>query len=137
MNLFIGKGRLTKDPELKYAQNENSTAIARFPIAIPRRFKKDGQPDSDFLNCTAFGKQAEFIEKFFKKGQEALIEGNIQTRSWDGEDSKKHYATDVIVNQIEFCGKKSDNEKVESQGEQNKPEPTNVCVDESDTDLPF
>ena len=104
MNKFIGIGRLTKDPEIKVTQN--GTKVAKFTIAINRKFKKE---ETDFLNVLTFNKTAEFIEKYFTKGQEILIEGSVQTRSWENQDGKKSYATEIIANEVGFVGSKKDN----------------------------
>ena len=81
-------GRLTRDPEVRYAQNESGTAVARFSIAVDRRFKRDGEPDADFFNCTAFGKQAEFVEKYLRKGTKMLITGRIQNDNYTNKDGQ-------------------------------------------------
>ena len=111
-NLVILKGRLTREPEIRFTQT-NNTKVAAFSLAVNRKFKNaEGKYEADFFNCTAFGNSAEFIQKYFKKGQEALIEGRIQNRSWDDENGQKRYATDIIVEAIEFCGSKSDSSNV-------------------------
>lgn len=102
MNLIILKGRLARDIDLKYAQTTN-TAIAGGSIAVQRRFVKEEGVDVDFFNFTAFGKQAETMSKFLKKGSEVVIQGRLQTRSWEDNEGKKRYATDVIVDSFEFC----------------------------------
>ena len=108
MNQFIGKGRLCADPEIRYAQAQNGEqmAVARYRLAINRRGKDAG---ADFLNCVAFGKQGEFAEKYLKKGQEILIQGRIQTGSYQKQDGSKVYTTDIVVESHEFCGTKEDN----------------------------
>lgn len=107
MNKFIGKGRLTRDPEIRYSQGQNneSMIMARYTLAINRRGKKD---EADFINCVAFGKNGEFAEKYLKKGQEILIYGRVQTGSYTNKDGQKVYTTDIIVDEHEFCGTKSD-----------------------------
>lgn len=107
MNKFIGKGRLTRDPEIRYSQGQNneSMIMARYTLAINRRGKKD---EADFINCVAFGKNGEFAEKYLKKGQEILICGRVQTGSYTNKDGQKVYTTDIIVDEHEFCGTKSD-----------------------------
>ena len=106
MNKVILMGRLTRDAEVRYSQGERATAVARFGFAVPRKFKNDGQ-DCDFINCVAFGKQAEFIEKYTYKGIKLLIEGRIQTGSYTNKDGAKVYATDVIVESCEFAESKN------------------------------
>ena len=99
-------GRLTRDPE--YSQTPSGVNVTRFSIAVNRRFAKEGQQQADFINCTAWRQQAEFIYKFFKKGSMMAVVGSIQTRSWDGADGKKQYATDVVVDEAYFTGSKSE-----------------------------
>ena len=107
MNKFVGLGRLTKDPEVRYSQGENASAISRITLAIDRRFKRDGEPNADFINCVAFGKTAEFQEKYFRKGTKAAIVGRIQTGSYVNKDGNKVYTTDVIVEEQEFAESKN------------------------------
>lgn len=102
MNLIMLKGRLSRDIDLKYTQT-NNMAIASGSIAIQRRFVKEGEVDVEFFNFTSFGKTAETMSKFLKKGSEVLIQGRLQTRSWIDNEGKKRYATDVIVDSFEFC----------------------------------
>ena len=108
MNSFSGVGRLTRDPEIRVSNNENQTKVARFSIAINRRFKKENEPEADFINCVAFGKTAEFIEKFFKKGMAIGINGRIQTGSYTNKDGVKVYTTDIAVENAEFVERKAD-----------------------------
>lgn len=90
MNKVILMGRLTRDPEMRYAQNENGTAVARYTLAVDRRFKRDGEQDADFIGCVVFGKGAEFAEKYLSKGTKIVITGRIQTGSYtDRETGKK------------------------------------------------
>ena len=107
MNRVILMGRLTRDPEVRYAQNENGTAVARFSIAVDRRFKRDGEPDADFFNCTAFGKQAEFVEKYLRKGTKMLITGRIQNDNYTNKDGQTVYSVRVIVDEMEFAESKN------------------------------
>ncbi len=106
MNKVILMGRLTRDPE--YSQTPSGVTMARFSIAVNRRFAKEGQQQADFINCTAWRQQAEFICKYFKKGSMIAVVGSIQTRSWDGQDGKKQYATDVVVDEAYFTGSKNE-----------------------------
>lgn len=131
MNLIMLKGRLARDIDLKYAQTTN-TAIAGGSIAVQRRFVKEGDVDVDFFNFTAFGKQAETMSKFLKKGSEVVIQGRLQTRSWEDNEGKKRYATDVIVDSFEFCGKKEENST-----SNNIPTEVNVVENNDSDDLPF
>ena len=99
-------GRLTADPELR--QTPQGIAVARFTIAVDRRFKREGGQQADFISCTAWRQQAENICRFFGKGRMIAIEGQIQTRSWDGQDGKRQYATDVVVDNFYFTGSKTE-----------------------------
>lgn len=106
MNKVIMMGRLTKDPEVRYAQGANGTTIAAFSIAVDRRFKREGEPEADFFNCTAFGKTAEFAEKFLKKGTKVVLEGRLQNDSYTNKDGVKVTATKIMVDQVEFAESK-------------------------------
>ena len=106
MNKVILMGRLTRDPEVRYSQGENTTAVARFTLAVDRRFKQEGGAIADFIGCVAFGKNAEFIEKYFRQGTKALITGRIQTGSYTNRDGQKVYITDVVVEETEFAESK-------------------------------
>lgn len=104
MNKVVLKGNLTKDVEL--ATTSNGISVARFTVAVQRRFANaDGEREADFINCVAWRNTAEFVNKYFKKGNQILVCGAIQTRSYDAEDGTKRYVTEVIVDEVEFCGK--------------------------------
>ena len=107
MNKVILMGRLTRDPEVRYSQGATATAIARFSIAVDRRFKRDGEPDADFINCVAFGKTGEFIERYGHKGTKFVVEGRIQTGSYTNKDGQRVYTTDVVTENIEFAESKN------------------------------
>ena len=107
MNKVILMGRLTRDPEVRYSQGENATAVARFTLAVDRRFRRD-DASTDFIGCVAFGRNAEFIEKYFRQGTKALITGRIQTGSYTNRDGQKVYTTDVVVEDQEFAESKND-----------------------------
>ena len=128
MNKVILMGRLTRDPEVRYSQGASQTAVARFSIAVDRRFKREGGPTADFFNCTAFGKQAEFIERYLHQGTKIVAEGRIQTGSYTNKDGQKVYTTDVVVENCEFAESKNsagaDNGFVAS-----RPEPTSAIGD--------
>lgn len=109
MNKVILLGRLTKDPEVRYTQSENMLAIARYTLAVDRRFKKEGQPSADFINCVAFGKSAEFAEKYMTKGRLFGVIGRIQTRNYDKKE--KVYVTEVVVEEQYFAYSKKDDKK--------------------------
>lgn len=107
MNKVILMGRLTRDPEVRYLQNESGTAVARFSIAVDRRFKRDGDPDADFFNCTCFGKQAEFVEKYLRKGTKMLIIGRIQNDNYTNKDNQQVYSVRVMIDEMEFAESKN------------------------------
>lgn len=101
MNKVIESGRLTKDAEITYTQG-NNMAVARFTLAVDRKFKQEGQPTADFIRCIAFGKTAEFFERFGRKGTKFFVEGRIQTGSYTNKDGQKVYTTDVVIENAEF-----------------------------------
>ena len=107
MNKVILMGRLTRDPEVRYSQGSSQTAVARFSVAVDRRFKREGQPDADFFNCTAFGRQAEFIERYLRKGTKILLSGSIQNDNYTNKDGQQVYSVRVIVDEIEFAESKN------------------------------
>lgn len=119
MNKVILMGRLTRDPEIRYG-GANNTAVAKFSFAVPRKFKRDNEPDCDFINCTAFGKTAEFIEKWCRQGTKLLLEGHWQTGSYTNKDGQKVYANDCMVESCEFAESKN----ASQQNTQSRPEPT-------------
>lgn len=106
MNLVVLKGRLTRDPEVRYSQGSTSMATAKYCLAIDRKFKREGEPTADFINCVAFGKQGEFAEKYLRQGMAVLVKGRILTGSYTNKDGKKVYTTDVVVEEHEFCESK-------------------------------
>ena len=107
MNKVILMGRLTRDPDIRYSAGENATAVARYTLAVDRRFKRDGEPSADFINCVAFGRSAEFAEKYFHQGIKIAITGRIQTGSYTNREGNKVYTTDVIVEDQEFAESKN------------------------------
>jgi single-strand DNA-binding protein len=108
MNLVILCGRLTRDPDVRYSQTANgSMAVARYSLAVDRRFKREGEPNADFINCIAFGKNGEFAEKYLHKGTKIIVNGHIQTGSYTNKDGKKVYTTDVIIESQEFAESKN------------------------------
>ena len=108
MNNVSLVGRLVRDPEVRYGQNE-SVSVAKFSLAVERRFKRDGDPTVDFLNCTVFGKSAEFTEKYFRKGMRVAITGRIQTGSYKNKDGQTVFTTEIIVESQEIAQSKSEN----------------------------
>ena len=108
MNRVILCGRLTREPEVRYSQTASgSMAVARYTLAVDRKFKKEGEQNADFINCIAFGKSGEFAEKYFFKGIKIAISGRIQTGSYTNKDGQRVYTTDVVVEEQEFAESKS------------------------------
>lgn len=107
MNKVILMGRLTRDPDIRYSAGENSTAVARYTLAVDRRFKRDGDQSADFISCVAFGRSAEFAEKYFHQGIRIVVSGRIQTGSYTNRDGNKVYTTDVVVEDQEFAESKN------------------------------
>ena len=107
MNKVILMGRLVADPEVRYSQGEQSTAVARYRLAVDRRFKREGEQAADFISCVAFGKNGEFAEKYLHKGTKIAVVGRIQTGSYTNKDGAKVYTTDVVVEEHEFCESRS------------------------------
>ena len=134
MNKTLLIGRTTKDPDIRYTQNEQPMTIARFNLAVDRRFKKEGEQSADFISCVAFGKTAEFIEKYVFKGTKIAVEGRIQTGSYTNNDGNKVYTTDVVVEQVEFAGSKTDSE---SAAKESNDDFMNVADGLDDEGLPF
>jgi single-strand DNA-binding protein len=138
MNKVILIGRPTNDPEVRYSQTaQGNTAIARFSLAVDRKFKKDGEQTADFINCVAFGKNGEFAEKYLRKGTKIAVEGRIQTGSYTNKDGQKVYTTDIVVEGFEFCESKGQ----EAPKAQESPKPSadewlNI-PDGIDGELPF
>ena len=144
MNKVILMGRMTRDAEVRYSQNENSTAVARFSLAVDRRFKQQGEQTADFINCVTFGKTAEFFEKYGRKGTKFVVEGRIQTGSYTNKDGQKVYTTDVVVEQVEFAESKSSNSGNSSNDGSHSPAPAPAgndgfmnIPDGIDEELPF
>jgi single-strand DNA-binding protein len=106
MNKVILIGRLTKAPEMKYLQNEANTAMARYSLAVDRRYKKDGETQTDFISCVTFGKNAEFATKYLKKGMKIAVSGRIQTGSYENSEGARIYTTDVLVEEHYFVESK-------------------------------
>ena len=143
MNKVILMGRLVRDPEVRYSQGDSPVAVARYSLAVNRRFKKQGETDADFINCVAFGKTGEFAEKFLRKGQMISVVGRIQTGSYTDKDGKKVYTTDVVVEEDYFDESKSSSSQSSmsesAPAKQNTESDGFYPIDESidDTDLPF
>lgn len=133
-NLCVLKGRLCKNPAL--STTTSGMSVCRIRLAVPRRDKQSG---TDFITCTAFRNQAEFLNKYFTKGKEILIQGNLRINQWEGDDGIKREACEVLINNIDFCGtKKEDNPSGQSKGEQvSQPDAWTELSDLTDKDLPF
>lgn len=140
MNKVILMGNLTRDPEKRYS-NTGDIAIVKFSLAISRRFKKDGQPDADFINCTAFGKTGDFINNYFTKGKKIAVSGRIQTSSWEDDTGKRQYRTEVIVEEAYFAESKQSNngntQSMERPAPQTQANNGFATVDDDDDELPF
>ena len=106
MNKVVLMGRLTKKPEVRYSQGEKSIAIASFSIAIDRKYKREGEPEADFFNCTAFGKLGEIVEKYLTQGSKILLVGHIQNDNYTNKEGQKVYSVRVIADEIEFAESK-------------------------------
>lgn len=106
MNKVILMGRLTKDPDVRWSTGDNPQAIARYTLAVDRRFKREGQQEADFISCIAFGKQGEFADKYLKKGTKIAIVGRLQAGSYTNREGHKVYTTDVVVEEQEFAESK-------------------------------
>ena len=114
MNKVILVGRLTRDPEVRYSQGENTMAIARYTIAVNRRFKREGDPEADFIRCVVFGRAAEFAEKYFRQGLRIAISGRIQTGSYTNKEGVKVYSTEVVVEEQEFAESMAEREHTQT-----------------------
>lgn len=133
MNKVLLMGRLSRDPEVRYNTNgADSTAIARYSLAVNRRFKRQGEADADFINCVAFGKSGEFAEKFFRKGQLVAVVGHLQVRNWEDKNGVKRVSTEVVIEEQHFAeSKKTDEKPKQEQGFY----PIDTSIEEED--LPF
>ena len=107
MNKVVLMGRLTRNPNVSYSQGERSTCVARYTLAVNRRFKREGDPEADFISCVAFGRQGEFAEKYLKQGTKIVISGRIQTGSYTNREGVRVYTTDVIVEEQDFAESKA------------------------------
>lgn len=139
MNKVILMGRLTRDPEVRYSGGDNATTIAKYSLAVDRRFKRDNEPSADFINCVGFGKTAEFAEKYFRKGMRICVVGRIQIGSYTNRDGQKVYTTYVVVEEQGFAESKGASENNGA----DRPQPTTDSngfmniPDGIDEELPF
>ena len=107
MNKVVLLGRLSKDPEIRYSQSQEPTCVARYTLAVTRRFKREGEPDADFINCVSFAKQGEFVERYLKKGMQIALSGRISVRSYDDNTGQRRWFTEVITEDVEFAESKA------------------------------
>lgn len=139
MNKVILMGRLTRSPEVRYSQGAEPVAVARYTLAVNRRFKRKDEQEADFIPCVAFGKSGEFAEKHFKKGQMVSIVGRLQVRSWEDNEGKKRWTTEVIIEEQHFAESKKDSNAAAPKEGGQAPADGFYPIDESveDDDLPF
>ena len=141
MNKWIGLGRLVRDVEVRYSQGAQPLAVARYTLAVNRRFKKEGEQDADFISCVAFGKAAEFAEKYFKKGQQISVVGRIQVRSWDDQNGQKRWTTEVVIEEQYFAESKNNSNGTAPAQNHSAAQPEGgfypIDDSEDDMDLPF
>lgn len=143
MNKVILMGRLTRDPDVRYTQGQEPVAVARFTIAVDRRSRREGEANADFPSCVAFGRTAEFIEKYARQGTKLVVTGRIQTGSYTNRAGTKVYTTDVVVEETEFAESKAAAERNEQQASQQPPAPTTdadgfmTIPDGIEEELPF
>ena len=145
MNKVILMGRLTRDPEVRYSQGEQATAIARYTLAVDRRFRRDGdQQTADFIGCVAFGRLGEFAEKYLRKGTKVVVTGRIQTGSYTNKDGQRVYTTDVVVEECEFAESKNSGGDNSGFTPSDRPSPSSAAgdgfmniPDGIDEELPF
>ena len=137
MNKVTLIGRVVREPEIRYSQGENTTCIARYTLAVDRKFKQEGQPTADFINCIAFGKLGEFAEKYLHKGVKIAVTGRIQTGSYKNKDGNTVYTTDVVVEEQEFCESKSNNQQNAQGNNQQSNDGFMNIPDDVDNELPF
>ena len=124
MNKVVLMGRLTRDPEVRYSQGQNAMAVARYTLAVDRRFRRDGEPSADFINCVVFGKSAEFTERYFRQGMRIIVSGRIQTGSYTNKDGVKVYTTEVVVEESEFAESKANSSAPSNNSYQASPAPS-------------
>ncbi|TCK99736.1 single-strand DNA-binding protein [Natranaerovirga hydrolytica] len=145
MNKVILMGRLTRDPEVRYSQGSNPIAIARYSLAVNRVYKREGEPDADFINIVSFGKAGEFAGRYFKKGQMVAVSGRLQIRTYDDQDGKRQYFTEVITEDQYFAESKKSTEEYNN-NTPSTPAPSEESADgfmpidnsfEDEDDLPF
>ena len=132
MNKVILMGRLTRDPEMRNSHGESNTAIARYTLAVDRRYKREGEAGADFISCVAFGRSAEFAEKYFRQGMRVLVSGRLQTGSYVNKDGQRIYTTEVILDDQEFADSKGSASDMSGYGQSapsQRPAPTSAIGD--------
>ena len=139
MNKVLLMGRLTKEPEVRYSKGPEPLAVAKYTLAVNRRFKHQGEPEADFINCVAFGKLGEFAEKYLKKGQLVSIVGRLQVRYWEDSNKQKHFLTEVVVEEHHFA---ESNKNIQSTSKTENIQADFCLIDKIDEsieydDLPF
>lgn len=143
MNIVMLLGRLTKDPEMRYAAGDQGTTVASFTLAVDRMIKRDGQPTADFIRCKAFGKTADIIGKYTQKGKQVAIGGEIRTGSYKKQDGTTVYTTDIICSHVQLLGsadqtaRTTQNAQTPAPAPAPDPVPDDFVQDELDDDLPF
>jgi len=147
MNKVVLLGRLAQDPEIRYTQSNEPLCIARYSVAVNRKFKREGEPDADFIPCVAFGRAGEFAEKYFKKGMMVCVSGRIQVRSWEDQQGQKRWSTEVILEDQDFAESKASFQSRSGSGGSDRSEPMQnnndsggfAAISETidDEDLPF
>ena len=138
MNKVILMGRLTRDPDVRYSSGDGSTAVARYILAVDRRFHRDGDATADFIGCVAFGRQAEFTEKYLRQGTKIAITGRIQTGSYTNREGRKVYTTDVVVEEQEFAeGKNAERPREQGATPQANTDGFMTIPDGVDENIPF
>ena len=138
MNKVILMVRLTRDPDVRYSSGDGSTAVARYILAVDRRFHRDGDATADFIGCVAFGRQAEFTEKYLRQGTKIAITGRIQTGSYTNREGRKVYTTDVVVEEQEFAeGKNAERPREQGATPQTNTDGFMTIPDGVDEDIPF
>lgn len=140
MNKAILMGRLTRDPEVRYTNGDNSMAIARYTLAVNRRTSRDGEQNADFISCVTFGKNAEFAEKYLRQGMKIVVVGKIQTGSYTNKDGQRVYTTEVVVEEHDFAESKASQQQAQNNRPAPAPENASSFMDIPDgigEDLPF
>ena len=142
MNKVMFMGRLTRDPEVRYGQDGDQTAVGRFSLAVDRKYKREGQPEADFFNCVTFGKQAQFVERYLRKGMKLLVIGRIENNNYVGRDGNKVYSVQVMVDEMEFVESKSASENRQNHQTMGQGQPAGdgfmrLPDDVEDEELPF